>query len=127
MYGNMGGYYKCYGFVWCSDLFYVSWCEFENFIFEVDGECIGVLCVIEEGDLLYICDVQIVVGYCGQGVGIYMFEMLYCWVWVCGLYELQLCVFVDNFVVCLYLCMGYQVIGLWFVQFGLICYMVWLV
>lgn len=121
---NMGGYYERHHLIWRADLFYVSWCESENFILEAhDGEPIGVLRLTEEGDSLHIRDVQIAVGHRRQGAGTYLLQTCHQWARQRGLRELQLRVFVDNPAARLYLRMGYRVAGPKLAQFGAIRHM----
>jgi ribosomal protein S18 acetylase RimI-like enzyme len=96
--------------MWRIDLFYASWLGSENFILESDGERIGVLRVKEKGDLLRICDVQVAIGHRGLGAGTYMLDMAHIEARARGLRGLQLCAFVDNPAVQLYLRMGYRII-----------------
>ncbi|MBU9191646.1 GNAT family N-acetyltransferase [Burkholderia gladioli] len=124
---NMGHYYRRHGLQWRADLFYLSWCESENFILERDGERVGVMRITEEGDSLHIRDVQIRDGHRGLGAGSYLLDTAHRWAQARGLRETQLRVFVDNPAAKLYLRMGYRLAGPRLAQFGSIRHMVRLV
>ncbi|AJK46993.1 GCN5-like N-acetyltransferase [Burkholderia plantarii] len=122
--GNMGSYYLRHGLQWRADLFYLSWCESENFILERDGERIGVMRLTEERDSLHIRDVQIREGHRGLGAGGYLLDTAHRWAQARGLRETQLRVFVDNPAARLYLRLGYRLAGPRLAQLGSIRHMV---
>lgn len=121
---NMGDYYRRHGLQWRADLFYLSWCESENFILERDGARVGMMRMTEEGDSLHIRDVQISEGHRGIGAGSYLLDTAHRWAQARGLRETQLRVFVDNPAAKLYLRMGYRLAGPRLAQLGSIRHMV---
>ncbi|KAF1029695.1 MAG: hypothetical protein GAK40_00353 [Burkholderia plantarii] len=121
---NMGDYYCRHGLAWRSDLFYLSWCESENFILEHNGKSIGMMRLTQEGDSLHIRDVQIVAGHRGAGAGTYLLDTAHRWAGQRGLRETQLRVFVDNPAARLYLRLGYRLAGPRLAQLGAIRHMV---
>ncbi|MEK6426088.1 MAG: GNAT family N-acetyltransferase [Burkholderia gladioli] len=121
---NMGDYYRRHGLQWRADLFYLSWCESENFILERDGARVGMMRLTEEGDSLHIRDVQISEGHRGIGAGSYLLDTAHRWAQARGLRETQLRVFVDNPAAKLYLRMGYRLAGPRLAQLGSIRHMV---
>ncbi|MGY0633634.1 GNAT family N-acetyltransferase [Luteimonas sp. A478] len=106
---NMAGYRGARGIDWDPQRFHASWLEFENLMVLADGEVVGLLRVLPEGEALAIRDLQLLPAWQGRGIGRWAVEQAKALAAERGFHRLVLRVYTDNPARNLYLREGFVV------------------
>ncbi|MGY0561173.1 GNAT family N-acetyltransferase [Luteimonas sp. A277] len=106
---NMAVYHRSRGIDWDKQRFQASWLEFENLMVLADGEVVGLLRVLPEGEALAIRDLQLLPAWQGRGIGRWAVEQAKALAAERGFHRLVLRVYTDNPARNLYLRLGFVV------------------
>lgn len=109
---NMSAYREARGITWDRQRFRASWREFENLMLLADGEAVGVLRLLPEGQALAIRDLQLLPGVRGRGIGAWALEQAKTMARGRGFGWLVLRVYADNPARQLYLRHGFSVVDM---------------
>lgn len=76
VYTNMRQYYIDHGITWSDENFRRTWESSRGFIAIKANTRVGYLSITQEPDLLYLHDLHVVAGHCGQGIGSFMMRFI---------------------------------------------------